>query len=110
MSCPGGRKHAIPHELTKTGESAEIKDFMSGWQAFMDHLQELDVCDAPTMKRLLDGHALAKALQVKPGRWTGKALDVCMEWQLRNPKEKDPAGAIEEVRKRRTELGIPPPV
>jgi len=59
------------------------------------------------MKRLLDGRALAQALGVKPGKWTGKALDLCMAWQLRNPDETDPSKAIEEVRMRRDELGIP---
>jgi tRNA nucleotidyltransferase (CCA-adding enzyme) len=35
------------------------------------------------------------------------ALDVCMEWQLRNPGVTDAAGAIDEVRERRDELKIP---
>lgn len=73
----------------------------------MDHLVELDVVDAPNIKRLVDGRALSKALGIKPGKWTGKALDVCMEWQLRNPNETDIAGAVEEVRKKKDELEIP---
>lgn len=62
--------------------------------------------DAPHAKRLIDGRQLAAALGVKPGKWMAKALDVCMAWQLRNPGEADPAGAVEEVRRRREELGI----
>lgn len=87
--------------------AAERDDFVKEWQLFLDHLAELDVLDAPTLKRLLDGRDLAKALGVKPGRWTGQALDVCVAWQLRSPGETDPAGAIEEVQKQRKELGIP---
>jgi tRNA nucleotidyltransferase (CCA-adding enzyme) len=68
---------------------------------------ELDVHDAPSIKRIIDGTALAKALGTKPGRWTGKALDVCVAWQLRHPDESDPAGAVEEVRAKSQELGIP---
>jgi hypothetical protein len=45
-------------------------------------------------------------LGVKPGKWTGAALDVALAWQLRNPGVEDPAGAIEEVRRRKEELGI----
>jgi tRNA nucleotidyltransferase (CCA-adding enzyme) len=91
-----------PHGQVPAQQAA----FIQSWQAFMDHLVELDVVDAPNLKRLLDGRALAQALGTKPGRWTGKALDICTEWQLRNPQETDPKGAIEEVRKRSEELGI----
>ncbi|KAI9163740.1 Nucleotidyltransferase lcsQ [Paramyrothecium foliicola] len=72
-------------------------DFLQGWQDFLDHLTELDVYEAPSLKRLLDGNALAKSLGTKPGKWTGKALEVCVAWQLRNPKQTDPTGAVEEV-------------
>ncbi|KAI5457220.1 hypothetical protein BGZ63DRAFT_395647 [Mariannaea sp. PMI_226] len=85
----------------------ERTEFMSGWQGFLDHLARLDVLEAPALKRLLDGRQLAQALGIKPGKWTGKALDVCVAWQLRHALEKDPAGAIEEVKRRREELGIP---
>jgi hypothetical protein len=81
--------------------------FLQGWQTFLDHLTELDVWDAPTMKPLLDGRALAAALGIKPGKWTGAALNICAAWQLRNPGTTDPAGAIEEVRKQAKELEIP---
>ncbi|KAL6412369.1 CCA tRNA nucleotidyltransferase, mitochondrial [Ilyonectria robusta] len=84
-------------------------EFLAGWKDFLDHLAKLDVLEAPSLKRLLDGRQLAKALGTKPGIWTGKALDVCVAWQLRHPEENDPAGAIEEVRQRREELGIPLP-
>lgn len=86
--------------------SEKQRNFLQQWQNFLDHLLELDVFDAPSTKRLLDGSTLAKALGTKPGKWTGKALDICMEWQLRNPGETNPEGAIEEVRKRGAELGI----
>ena len=85
----------------------ERASFLGGWQNFLDHLVELDVYHAPALKRLLDGRSLAQALGVRPGKWTGGALDVCMAWQLRNPHETDPQKAIEEVQRRREELGIP---
>jgi hypothetical protein len=77
------------------------------WQAFLDHLQELDVMDAPAIKRLIDGTQLAKALGVKPGRWMTAALDVVMKWQLQHAGVTDPTGAIEEVKARKEALGIP---
>ncbi|KAL8372414.1 hypothetical protein RB595_001965 [Gaeumannomyces hyphopodioides] len=88
------------------GNSAARNEVLAGWQKFLDHLDELDVLEAPSFKRLVDGKMLSKALGVKPGRWMTPAMDVCMEWQLRNPGVTDTAGAIDEVRKRVDELGI----
>ncbi|KAI1336069.1 hypothetical protein F5Y15DRAFT_395915 [Xylariaceae sp. FL0016] len=81
--------------------------FHSEWQQLLDHLQELDVMEAPTLKRIIDGTQLAKTLGVKPGKWMTQALEVCVAWQLRHPGETDPAGAVEEVQSKREELGIP---
>lgn len=111
MESLGEWRHLQPSETKPSDVPAEEALRMQGaflreWQSFLDHLLELDVFDAPSMKRLLDGRTLAQALGVKPGKWTGKALDICMEWQLRNPDETDPSGAIDEVRGRREELGI----
>lgn len=103
-SCRVGAAEA---ELTVAIAARE--DFLNGWQAFWDHLTELDVQDAPSMKRLIDGKELAAALGVKAGKWTGQALEVCLAWQLRNPGETDQTKAIEAVREQRDELGIPHP-
>lgn len=83
-----------------------VQEVLSEWQRFLDHLVELDIMDAPSIKRIIDGRTLAKELDVRPGKWTGQALEIVMAWQLRNPGVNDHAGAVEEVRKRRGELGI----
>lgn len=98
---------ACMHYLDSNWRVATDHGFMSGWQMFLNLLQELDVMEAPSLKRLIDGTQLAKALGVKPGRWMAPALEICVAWQLRHPEATDPAGAIEEVQSRRTELGIP---
>lgn len=94
------------HTKRQEPETAREQVF-SEWQAFLDHLEELDVMDAPAIKRLIDGTQLAKALGVKPGKWMAAALDVVMRWQLQHAGETDPAGAIEEVKAKKEELGIP---
>lgn len=91
--------------MERSGDGREA--ILTEWQRFLDHLEELEVMDAPAIKRLVDGNQLARELGVKPGRWMAAALDVVMAWQLRHLGEKDPAGAIEEVRSRKEELGIP---
>ncbi|KAK0629925.1 hypothetical protein B0T17DRAFT_527000 [Bombardia bombarda] len=91
----------------RTAAKKEIlEDVLSEWQRFLDHLVELDVMDAPAMKRLVDGRILAKELGVKPGKWMAQALDITTAWQFRNPGVTDYAGAVEEVSKRGEELGI----
>ena len=82
----------------------ERNALLRGWQDFLDHLENLDVQDAPHIKRLLDGKQVAAALGIKPGKWMTAAMDICMAWQLRNPDETDPAGAIEAVRQRQEEI------
>ncbi|RBA20498.1 hypothetical protein FPRO05_08943 [Fusarium proliferatum] len=79
-------------------KSTEPSNFLAGWNSFLDHLTKLDVYEVTKLEKLLDGGKLAKALGgIKPGKWTGPALDVCIAWQLRNPGETDPTGAIEEA-------------
>ncbi|KAK4134183.1 poly A polymerase C-terminal region-like protein [Trichocladium antarcticum] len=80
---------------------------LAEWYHLLVRLVELDVMDAPSVKRLVDGKLLSQELGVKPGKWMGAALDVALEWQLRNPGVTDPAGAVDEVKRRRDELGIP---
>lgn len=64
-------------------------------------MTNLSLSEAYDMKPLVDGKALASALNVKPGPWMKDALDVVMAWQLRNPDVKDPQAAIDEVKRTR---------
>ncbi|KAL2755199.1 hypothetical protein ACRALDRAFT_2107458 [Sodiomyces alcalophilus JCM 7366] len=80
---------------------------LSGWQTFLGYLKEQDLMHVTSMTRLVDGKMIAKELSVRPGEWVGRALDVCLSWQLRNPGITDPVGAINEVKRRSKELKIP---
>ncbi|KAI8296133.1 CCA tRNA nucleotidyltransferase [Colletotrichum sp. SAR11_59] len=101
--------YAILVEATDKLESlsdSDVSGFLTGWKCLLDHLADLDVMDAPSLRRLVDGRLLTKELGVRPGKWMGQALEVCVAWQLRHRGETDPAGAIAEVRQRSKELGI----
>ncbi len=91
---------------SSSNETIDREKILGEWQRFLDHLVELDVAEAPSIKRLVDGHFLAEKLGVKPGKWMAPALDVVMAWQLRNPGNTDTAAVVEEVRKRKDELAI----
>jgi tRNA nucleotidyltransferase (CCA-adding enzyme) len=67
----------------------------------------MELMDVASEKPLVDGKELVKKLRVKPGPWMKPALDLCMEWQLRNPGVKDTSPAIEEVRAKQEQLKIP---
>ncbi|KAK3390864.1 hypothetical protein B0H63DRAFT_557752 [Podospora didyma] len=87
--------------------ASSAEEVIAEWEQFLDHLAQLDVMDAPSLKRIINGGELTKALGgIKAGKWMNPALDVIMAWQLRNPGVTDYAGAVEEVRKRKDGLGI----
>ncbi|TVY37373.1 CCA tRNA nucleotidyltransferase, mitochondrial [Lachnellula occidentalis] len=76
---------AILVEAINNGQNS-FEGLFSEWQLFIDHLTDMDVMDAPSLKLLVNGDELKAALGgVKPGMWMKPALDVCVEWQLRNP-------------------------
>jgi len=59
------------------------------------------------MKAIVDGKQLMQAFGKKSGGpWMIAALNMVMEWQLRNPGSHEPGKAIAEVKERRKELGI----
>ncbi|KAI9886262.1 MAG: hypothetical protein M1823_001933 [Watsoniomyces obsoletus] len=100
---------ALLMDVVRTGgkhDHAGSNRVISNYADFLAHLRKLDVLEAYALKPIVDGKQIVAALNVKPGKWTGAALDLVMRWQLRNPGVTDGEGAIEEVRKHREELKI----
>ncbi|KFY65185.1 hypothetical protein V496_02761 [Pseudogymnoascus sp. VKM F-4515 (FW-2607)] len=87
---------AILVESMGTDVTAGYDTFLQQWQKFLDHIIDMELLEAATCKRIIDGKQLSKELKAKPGVWMAAALDVVMAWQFRNPTETDPRGAIEE--------------
>ncbi|KAI1176700.1 hypothetical protein F4777DRAFT_587777 [Nemania sp. FL0916] len=110
-SAISSESHArdVPYVPCSDRSPANNDEFLGEWQLFLDHLRGLDLMDAPSLKKVIDGTQLAKALGVTPGKWMKEALDVCVAWQFRHPDATDAAGAVEEVNGKRKELGIPLP-
>jgi tRNA nucleotidyltransferase (CCA-adding enzyme) len=93
-----------------TSSGAGIDALLSGWQALIDHLEKMDIMDAPLEKPLINGKILMREINAARGPWIKAALDICMAWQLRNPDSRGPESvkaAISEVKKRSKELDIP---
>ena len=84
----------------------EKQTVLDDYACWLSRLQALDLLDVDRLKPIVSGNQLSKALGTKSGPWMKKALDIAMEWQLRNPEETDPVGGIAEVVERKRELDI----
>lgn len=84
----------------------EHLEILEEYAAWLSGLRSLDLLDVDQLKPIVNGNQLSTALEITAGPWLKKALDIAMEWQLRNPGETDGAGAVAEVVERKKELGI----
>ncbi|KAK6586911.1 hypothetical protein PZA11_000201 [Diplocarpon coronariae] len=91
-------------------DTGSFSAIVSDWAEFITHLNRMKIMDAASVKSIIDGKQLCKELGgIKPGVWMKPALDVVMEWQLRNPGVEDYQEAIQGLKRRREELQIPMP-
>ena len=99
---------AILVEAMQRNNPEGFQALFKEWETFLEYLNSMDLMDAPLIKGIIDGKQLCKELGgLRPGIWTGPALKVCMEWQLRNPGVEEWEGVLREVKGRWVELGIP---
>ena len=85
----------------------ERLEILKQYAAWLTHISKMDLLNAFALRPIVDGKQLMHALGTKSGGpWLMAALKMVMEWQLRNPEERDPDLAIAEVLSRRSELGL----
>lgn len=94
-------------KFLQDGNKYSTQKILSMWEKFLNHLETMDIMNASSIKNILDGKTLTKALGVKPGKWVREVLDFTMKWTLQNPGVNDTTELIEEIKKRREELGVP---
>lgn len=70
------------------------------YSKFLSNLSHLDLMEAYTFRPIIDGNALADALNTKKGPWMKDGLNVVMAWQLLHPEATDPAIVVEELKPR----------
>lgn len=73
---------------------------------WLSELQSLDLLDVYLLKPLVDGSEISAALGTKRGPWLKKALEMSIKWQLRNPNQTEKGVCIEEIIRRKEELGL----
>ncbi len=86
--------------------SLDLSQVLNGYATWLQGLKAQDLLEVDSLKSLVNGTQLSKTLKAKPGPWMTKALEVVIEWQLRNPKSDDAEEAIAEVRRRKEEIGL----
>ena len=96
--------------LVEIAEAETIKgrhDVFEGYSIWLSTLESLNLLDVDRLKPIVNGRQISTALGgAQSGPWMKKALDMTMAWQLRNPDQQDPAGALAEVVEKKNELGI----
>ncbi|KMU78011.1 tRNA nucleotidyltransferase [Coccidioides immitis RMSCC 3703] len=98
---------AVLLEIMQGEEAGKV---FSEYVEFLLYIKEQNMLDVDALRPLANGHQLASALGAMPGPWMSKALEMVIEWQLRNPERDDGDGAIAEVKRRADELDLSPPV
>ena len=98
---------ALLTEISEAPTPEARQELLYQYSTWVAELRTLKLMDVDSLKPLVNGSQISKALGAdKGGPWMKKAMDIAMEWQLRNPEETDPAGGIEEVVNRKKELGF----
>ncbi|KAG8527456.1 uncharacterized protein KY384_007608 [Bacidia gigantensis] len=95
-------------ECSELPSDQDVQLLLRQYAAWLEKLQTLDLLDVDQLKPLASGDQIAAVFpRAKKGSWMKKALDIVVEWQLRNPGATDVEQAIEEVKHRAREL-FPP--
>lgn len=76
------------------------------YEKLLLYIIEQNLHDAHLIRPLANGKDVSKALGVKPGPWMARALEIIVEWQIRNPERSDIEGAFAEVTRRKEELPL----
>ncbi|MCJ1421497.1 CCA tRNA nucleotidyltransferase, mitochondrial [Xylographa parallela] len=93
-------------EIMGTKESVGCQQIEEQYAGWLMHIKSLGLMNAYTFKPVVDGAQLMHAFHRPSGKWIVGALNIVMEWQLRNPGKTAVEEAIGEVKVRWKELGL----
>ena len=80
--------------LTKLVDTSSLVRDYAQWLLY---LREMNLLEVFALKPLVNGKQLMHATGRTAGPWLVSALNMAMEWQLRNPESTDTEAAIAEV-------------
>lgn len=85
---------------------AYMMSVLESYDRFLSYIKEQDLQDVFELKPLANGGEIVKALGCKTGPWMSKALDMSIKWQLLHPEVTEKEKVLEELSRRKEELGI----
>ncbi|OAX85159.1 hypothetical protein ACJ72_00461 [Emergomyces africanus] len=92
--------------LLEVMQGKEADQVFNHYKKLLLYLEESNLLDACSIRTPINGRDIIDALGVKTGPWMTRAMEMVIEWQLRNPDDTSKDAAINEVLKRRNELGL----
>ncbi|KGY15579.1 hypothetical protein PABG_11572 [Paracoccidioides brasiliensis Pb03] len=87
-------------------QGQEPHQLFQSYEKFLLYIENDNLLDAFSLRPLINGHDIISALGVKTGPWMGTALEMLIEWQLRNPEETSKEAAISELLRRKGEAAV----
>lgn len=73
---------------------------------FLAYIEQENLTDVDTLRPLANGKEVAAALEAKPGPWMSNAMEMAIQFQLLHPECTEKEEVLEELRRRRSELGV----
>ncbi|KLJ09111.1 hypothetical protein EMPG_15473 [Blastomyces silverae] len=92
--------------LLEVMRGQEADHVFHNYEMLLSYIESTNLLDVCSLRPPINGRDIMNALGVKTGPWMSKAMDMVIEWQLRNPDESSKEAAISEVLRRKDELGL----
>ncbi|QSS59943.1 poly(A) polymerase [Histoplasma capsulatum] len=92
--------------LLEVMQRQEADQVFYSYGKLLSYIEESNLLDVCSLRTPINGRDIINALSVKTGPWMTRALDMVIEWQLRNPEETSKEAAINEILRRKDELGL----
>ncbi|KAL2819223.1 hypothetical protein BJX63DRAFT_428868 [Aspergillus granulosus] len=94
---------SLLQEIAQGGTFAQV---VQAYDQFLSYIVEQGLDGAFELKPIVNGDEIKNFLNAKGGPWLSTALEFVIQWQLLHPESQDKQQALDELDRRRAELGI----
>ncbi|KAL2864486.1 tRNA adenylyltransferase [Aspergillus lucknowensis] len=97
---------AILSLLLEIMQGGDFVQVVQTYDEFLSYIVQQNLAGVCELKPVVSGQDVMQALGVKSGPWLSKALEYAIEWQLLHPGNQSKQDILEELNRRRAELGV----